>query len=178
MSRPAAWGGEVPAPPLEGGGGKGAGLAGAGLGAAQHVAARQSGGNGLFLDGGGLLIAQLGQGLQNGLGQAQFTKGHTTHNSFVKYLRRAALFSPPASWPGHRPPPRADRQKATPRWFGRGVCGPHITAYRPGRLRTAPSLDSVYHKIQKITSGDAGMPPAARPARANAEIQRRDFVRH
>ncbi|EDN01773.1 hypothetical protein BACCAP_00438 [Pseudoflavonifractor capillosus ATCC 29799] len=111
------------------------------------------------------------------MGQAQFTKGHTTHNSFVKYLRRAALFSPPASWPGHRPPPPAGRQKDTPVWLSRGVCVPHITAYRPERLRTAPYLDLVYHKIQNITSGDAGAPPAPRPARANAEIQRRDFVR-
>ena len=45
--------------PLEDGGGEGAGLARARLGAAQHVPARQSGGDGFFLNGGGGVIVQL-----------------------------------------------------------------------------------------------------------------------
>ena len=56
------------AEPGENGHGEGAGLSGAGLGAAQYVPARQGGGNGLGLNGSGGLIALLGQGGQNGSG--------------------------------------------------------------------------------------------------------------
>ena len=47
--------------PLENGGCEGAGLARARLGAAQHVPARQGGGDGFLLDGGGGVIAHLPQ---------------------------------------------------------------------------------------------------------------------
>ena len=61
---------------LENGGGEGAGLARAGLGAAQDVPARQGGGDCFFLNGGGLFIALFGQRLQDGLNQAEFFESH------------------------------------------------------------------------------------------------------
>ena len=51
--------------------GEGGGLAGAGLGDAQQVAAGQDRGNGQGLDRGGLGIALFGQRLQQGLGEAE-----------------------------------------------------------------------------------------------------------
>src|SRR5699024_6434927 len=68
------------------GGGEGAGLACAGLGAPQNVPARQGGGDGFFLNGGGLFIAQFGQRPQDGLVQAEFLKGHTHIPFFISSL--------------------------------------------------------------------------------------------
>ena len=61
---------------LEDGGGEGAGLPRARLGAAQYVPAPKGGGDGLLLDGGGLLIAQGLQGVENLGAEPQLLKGH------------------------------------------------------------------------------------------------------
>ncbi len=78
--------------PLKNRGGKGAGLTGAGLGAAQHVPPGQRGGDGFFLNGGGLLIALVGQGPENGGAEAEFLKGHEIPSFFTDSLslRRGA----------------------------------------------------------------------------------------
>ena len=55
--------GHGPAEALEDGGCEGAGFAGARLGAAQHVPPRQGGRDGLALDGGGVCVPRLGEGL-------------------------------------------------------------------------------------------------------------------
>ena len=87
--------------PLEDGGGKGAGLAGTGLGAAQHVPARQSGGDGLFLDGRGAFIPLFGQGLQNRRFQAQFLECHAVRSFPVSPLpRRGRKKITAARWQG------------------------------------------------------------------------------
>ena len=52
------------------------GLAGAGLGAAQQVAAGEHGGNGLRLDRGGGGVARFVNGTQQGLGQAESIERH------------------------------------------------------------------------------------------------------
>ena len=75
--------------PLENGGGKGAGLAGAGLGAAQYVPPGEGRRDGLFLDGGGALIPQFGQGPQDGLDEAEFTECHVSRNPLQFILSRA-----------------------------------------------------------------------------------------
>ena len=62
--------------PLQNGQGEGGRLAGAGLGAAQHVLSRQRQGDGLFLNGGGPLIALLPHRRQQGRGQAHGFKAH------------------------------------------------------------------------------------------------------
>src|SRR5699024_5134878 len=67
----------LPVQPLENGGGEGAGLARARLGAAQHVPPVQGGGDGLFLNGGRALIALLRQRLQDGRAEAELCKGHS-----------------------------------------------------------------------------------------------------
>ena len=56
--------------------GEGGGLAGAGLGATEKVAASQDGGDGLDLDGGGGFIAVLAHSLHDGRGQVQFVECH------------------------------------------------------------------------------------------------------
>ena len=68
--------GSLPHAAEDDGGAQGQVLAGAGLGAAQHVPAGQRGGNGFCLDGRGLLVALVGQGPQDGLVEAKFLKGH------------------------------------------------------------------------------------------------------
>ena len=62
---------------LQHGQGEGGGLAGAGLRAGQQVVALQHGGDGLLLDRGGLRVALLLHGLQNGRSQVQFFKVHS-----------------------------------------------------------------------------------------------------
>ena len=62
---------------LQNGGRKGTGLAGARLGAAQHIPPGQGGGNGLLLNGRGPLVALLLQGLQYGGAQPQVFKLHS-----------------------------------------------------------------------------------------------------
>ena len=62
--------------PLQNGGGEGAGLARARLGAAQHVPAGQGRGDGLCLDGGGGGVALPLQGGHDGVDETQFTKFH------------------------------------------------------------------------------------------------------
>ena len=61
---------------LQNGQGERGGLAGACLGAAQHVAPRQHGGNGLALDGGGLVVAHVAHGGQQRGNQVQIIKMH------------------------------------------------------------------------------------------------------
>ena len=52
------------------------GLAGAGLGTAENVAAHENHGDGLFLDWGGLGVARVADGAQDSVAQAQFTEAH------------------------------------------------------------------------------------------------------
>jgi hypothetical protein len=56
--------------------GEGGGLAGARLGAAEEVMAFENGRNGLGLDGGGIFVALLTHGFQDGRGQLQIVKVH------------------------------------------------------------------------------------------------------
>ena len=76
-------GADIPGPhhhvgvePLEDRGGEGAGLARAGLGAAQHVPALEGGGDGLALDGGGLGVALGRQCLEDRGDQPQLIEFH------------------------------------------------------------------------------------------------------
>ena len=57
------------------------------LGAAQHVPARQRGGDGLFLNGGGLLVALLLQCVQDGTYEAQVFKFQWFPSFFKAQLR-------------------------------------------------------------------------------------------
>ena len=60
---------------------EGRGLAGAGLGNAEHVAPREHVRDGLFLDGGGGGVAGRFDGGENFVGQAELGKGHVTSKS-------------------------------------------------------------------------------------------------
>ena len=57
------------------------------LGAAQHVPSRQRGGDGLFLNGGGLLVALLLQCVQDGTYEAQVFKFQWFPSFFKAQLR-------------------------------------------------------------------------------------------
>ena len=62
------------------------GLAGAGLGAAHDVAAREDGGNGLRLDRRGRGVARFVHGTQQRLGQAEGIEGHLEFCKFIGLL--------------------------------------------------------------------------------------------
>src|SRR5690606_41142358 len=56
--------------------GEAGGLAGAGLGAGEHIAALEDDGDGLGLDGGGLAVALFGYGTQQFGREAEFSEHH------------------------------------------------------------------------------------------------------
>ena len=93
--------------PLEDWGGKGTGLACTGLGAAQYVPPGEGRRDGLFLDGGGALIPQFGQGPQDGLDKAEFTECHVSRNPLQFILSRAA----PRPGTHLRPPDRTSGRR-------------------------------------------------------------------
>ena len=74
---------------LQDGQGERGGLAGARLGAAQHVAPRQNGRNGLALDGCGLVVAHVAHSGQQGRNQVQIVKMHAV--PFLRYVFESAL---------------------------------------------------------------------------------------
>ena len=66
--------------------GKGGGLAGAGLGDAQQVAAGHHARNGLRLDRGGVRVAFVSEGLEQGLGEAKV--GKLSQNGYLSDKRQ------------------------------------------------------------------------------------------
>ena len=81
---------------VQDGEGKGGGLAGAGLGDADHVTASEREGNGLSLDGGGREVVLFFEGTRDGIGEAEILKGGQKRVLSIKKGRR------PAPWPGAR----------------------------------------------------------------------------
>ena len=114
---------------LDGGDGKGRGLAGAGLGAADDVLPLADEGDGAALDVGGGGEAHLLHGAEEFGGEAQLVKGDLVH--VVPFCWRTGQFPARRSGAGAAKPPNAHKKSADTARVGalrRGALRPPLTS--------------------------------------------------